>query len=283
MFTYLYHHYFTTLSQSSTIVTLCRSLRTATSTGLSPQFRSVCHASSSLLNSPPTAIQRFLLVTKEVVLGIDQAGEGDHATLRSARNWKVFRFAAIKLVGLVAFFSIRGRHRQCTSTENLMTGSIRLDTVPEQSAREQGGHCVSVLVLPDAREAPQDQQLAPPAYTTEYESKTCGTSTRHAAQEEEEGIDDSDDEEEDFPWIVLALSLIGHLLVVLLDHGAIAQILDQTVLCDKWAAIGCFLICTGVVGIWREMSLRSEEGEELQEVAPWTTHDEKRRMVVIEL
>ncbi|GAA5881786.1 hypothetical protein JCM16303_006451 [Sporobolomyces ruberrimus] len=261
LFTFLYHHHFTSLHHSSTILSLCRSLRANTSIGLPPPFQSICHEASVTLNAPPTFIQNFLSVTREVVgrvgpeQGLVENGR-EYAKIGVERNWKVVKFVLFKIIGFAIVLGIL--KRKTTSNED-ETGKIKLGGE---------GDCVLVVVEPTSpSKFSSTSPPPPPAYSP---------SSPRTIDLEEDGED-----EDDLPWILLALSLIGHLSIVLFDQGAFDSLLKSSIVRDRWVVFGVGLFLTGMYGIWRESSRsRGRVGVEAEVVV---AQDEKTGMVVIDL
>lgn len=250
LFTFLYQHHFTSLSHSSTIVTLCRSLRVTNSNGIPLPLQSTCHEASAQLGAAPTVLQTFLSVTKDIVLG-----GGDYAKIRTDRNLKVLRFVALKMVGLGLFFGCASRSSRSTNASR-----AQLEAGQEDGRFEvviEAEHCVKGLLSTD-----------PPAY-----------SPRRIENDADLEEEDSP-EEDDLPWIVLALSLIGHLAVVLFDQGAFASLAGSGVCRDKWVVIGAALFVVGMLGIWREHSSKPKIRLEEPSIAE-ESRDAKRDVVVV--
>ncbi|GAA5900117.1 uncharacterized protein JCM6883_006093 [Sporobolomyces salmoneus] len=273
LFTFLYQRHFTSLTHSSTVVNLCRSLRTTSSTGIPLPLQSPCHESSALLNAPSTFIQRFLSITKEVVLG--GGGETESISVKTERNWKVLKFVAMKMVGLGMIFGFFCRSNKATSISLPPTGSIRLG----ENEKEE---FVMVVVGSESSSKPLIH-VSPPAYSPTQSSPAPRIDDPEAKEEDEK---ENEEDEDDLPWILLALSLIGHLAVVLIDQGALDRIstLMYPFVMDRWIIVGSGLFLVGLLGIWREWSTRRRSsGEELSRLEEVTFVEKKKEMVVIEL
>ncbi|GAA5847531.1 hypothetical protein JCM5353_004941 [Sporobolomyces roseus] len=270
LFTSIFHSHLTSLSHLQSIVQLCSTLPPSPSA--SPAA-TLCSSSRLSLRETPTLLQRFLLVTREILSSNDATGEG-FETMRFKRNTRVGLFVLTKVLVVAGLFIWMSSTRSTTEEE----GGISLEH--EEVEKDEK---LEITILPTSTSTP------PPSYATSTLSRPSSNLMAVPTFDEEEEEEDRQ-AEEDLPWIFLAVSLILHLSVVLFDRGAldpigkcvmeVMHIVGQSVEW-KWVALGVVNVL--LVGLGRRLYAsvvkRRREGE--QKGGEQLLKDEKSELVVL--
>ncbi|GAA5969242.1 hypothetical protein JCM21900_005015 [Sporobolomyces salmonicolor] len=237
LFTSIFHHHLTTYTHLLSTSFLCQSFSALLPppSSLPPPAAHLCSLASTALGATPSPLARFLLVNPHPE-GLSLAAAGGGAgfaraaeMVRELRNWRVGLVVLLK-AALVA--AALGALTAPTATAARRVRSRR-------RPHEEKGCCLlptsSALLVASSSccgEAAASP-FPPPAYgDAEFQGG--------------EGGDAEGGDGDDTPWIALALSLLVHLSIALLDRGAAGAVratLERTEL--KWGAHAWAVIAAG--------------------------------------
>ncbi|GAA5918323.1 hypothetical protein JCM5296_005604 [Sporobolomyces johnsonii] len=252
LFTSIFHHHLTTYTHLLSTSFLCQSFSSLlpASSPVPPPTAHLCALASTALAAPPSPLASFLLVNpRPEVLSLGVRGEGYARAaemVRELRNWRVGLVVLVK-AALVA--AVLGALTTTTiTTRKVRSRSRRARAVVRVEEEEEKG----CLLLPTSSAilvASSSSLLPPPAYDYDYDEGEL--------VEEEVGEEEGDDT----PWIALALSLLVHLSIALLDRGAAGAVratVERTELdlgVHAWAVVaaGVGAVGCGIAWAWRAL------------------------------
>ncbi|GAA5923333.1 hypothetical protein JCM1841_006487 [Sporobolomyces salmonicolor] len=247
LFTSIFHHHLTTYTHLLSTSFLCQSFSALLPppSSLPPPAAHLCALASTALGAAPSPLARFLLVNPHPEgLSLAAAGGGAGYTraaemVRELRNWRVGLVVLLK-AALVA--AALGALTATTPTAAARTVRSRRRPHAEKGCLLPTSSAILVASSASCGEAAASPFPPPADGDAECEGG-------------EEG-DAEGGEGDDTPWIALALSLLVHLSIALLDRGAAGAVratLDRTELnlgAHAWAVIAAGAGVAGCGAAW---------------------------------
>ncbi|GAA5866792.1 hypothetical protein JCM1840_004268 [Sporobolomyces johnsonii] len=258
LFISIFHHHLTTYTHLLSTSFLCQSFSSLlpSSSPLPPPTAHLCALASKALAAPPSPLARFLLVNPrpELSLSLGARGGGGRGEgyaraaemVRELRNWRVGLVVLVKAALVAAVLGAL----TTTTTRKVRSRSRRARAVVRVEEEEEEKGCL-LLPTSSAILVASSSSLLPPPPAYDYDSGEL-------VEEEDAEVGEEGD---DTPWIALALSLLVHLSIALLDRGAAGAVratVQRTELelgGHAWAVVaaGAGAVGYGMAWAWRAL------------------------------